>query len=140
MEQRHPLPPFTEETAKQKIQMAEDAWNSKDPERVSKAYTIDSEWRNRNIFIKGRDEIVQFLSGKWNYTTNSKRNTGYIQVTALPFVLNMNIRMQQVNGSGRMVMKTGSLMKTVIWPNALQVLMIWKLKRAKENSNKKEQL
>lgn len=65
MEQRHPLPPFTEETAKQKIQMAEDAWNSKDPVRVSKAYTIDSEWRNRNQFINGRDEIVKFLSGKW---------------------------------------------------------------------------
>jgi len=65
MEARHPLPPFTEETAKQKIQMAEDAWNSKDPERVSKAYTIDSEWRNRNVFLKGRDEIVAFLKGKW---------------------------------------------------------------------------
>ena len=65
MEQRHPLPPFTAETAKQKIQMAEDAWNSKDPERVSKAYTIDSEWRNRNLFLNGRAEIVQFLTEKW---------------------------------------------------------------------------
>jgi nuclear transport factor 2 (NTF2) superfamily protein len=65
MEQRHPLPPFTEETAKQKIQMAEDSWNSKDPERVSKAYTIDSEWRNRNQFINGRNEIVNFLTEKW---------------------------------------------------------------------------
>ena len=66
MEQRPPLPPFTEETAKQKIQMAEDAWNSKDPERVSKAYTEDSEWRNRNIFIHGREEIKAFLVEKWN--------------------------------------------------------------------------
>lgn len=63
--QRPPLPPFTEETARQKIQMAEDAWNSKDPERVSKAYTIDSEWRNRNRFIKGREEIIAFLKEKW---------------------------------------------------------------------------
>ncbi|MBK8513657.1 MAG: nuclear transport factor 2 family protein [Saprospiraceae bacterium] len=72
MEQRNPLPPFTEETAKQKIQMAEDAWNSKDPVRVSKAYTADSEWRNRNQFINGREEIVSFLTKKWekelNYT------------------------------------------------------------------------
>ncbi len=65
MEQKHPLPPFTMETAKQKIQMAEDAWNSKDPERVSKAYTVDSEWRNRNQFINGREEIVKFLTDKW---------------------------------------------------------------------------
>ncbi len=70
MEQRHPLPPFTLETAKQKIQMAEDAWNSKDPVRVSKAYTIDSEWRNRNVFLTGRDEIVTFLSGKWEKELN----------------------------------------------------------------------
>lgn len=65
MEQRHPLPPFTMETALQKVQLAEDAWNSKDPERVSKAYTIDSEWRNRNRFIKGREEIIAFLKEKW---------------------------------------------------------------------------
>lgn len=65
MEQKPPFPPFTVETAKQKIQMAEDSWNSKDPERVSKAYTIDSEWRNRDEFIKGREEIVAFLTRKW---------------------------------------------------------------------------
>ena len=65
MEQRHPLPPFSLETAKQKIQMAEDAWNSKDPVRVSQAYTENSEWRNRNVFLNGREEIIQFLTGKW---------------------------------------------------------------------------
>lgn len=65
MEQKFPLPPFTTETAKQKIQMAEDAWNSKDPVRVSKAYTTDSEWRNRKVFINGREQIVAFLTGKW---------------------------------------------------------------------------
>ncbi|MEI6313142.1 MAG: nuclear transport factor 2 family protein [Bacteroidota bacterium] len=64
-EARHPLPPFTLETAKQKIQLAEDAWNSKDAERVAKAYTIDSEWRNRNEFIHGRAEIIEFLQRKW---------------------------------------------------------------------------
>ena len=65
MEPRNPLPPFTEETARQKVLMAENAWNSKDPERVAGAYTPDSQWRNRNEFIQGREEIVQFLKRKW---------------------------------------------------------------------------
>ncbi|MGN8072539.1 nuclear transport factor 2 family protein [Mucilaginibacter sp. SG564] len=65
MEQKLPLPPFTFETATQKVQLAEDAWNSQDPERVSLAYTIDSEWRNRSQFINGRAEIVKFLTAKW---------------------------------------------------------------------------
>ncbi|MES2457524.1 MAG: nuclear transport factor 2 family protein [Bacteroidota bacterium] len=60
-----PLPPFTEETALQKIQLAEDAWNSRDPERVSLAYTIDTQWRNRSQFISGRDQVVEFLRAKW---------------------------------------------------------------------------
>lgn len=76
-EQRPPLPPFTEETAKQKIQMAEDAWNSKDPERVSKAYTTDSEWRNRNEFVNGREEIVKFLTQKWQREQNYKLKKEY---------------------------------------------------------------
>jgi nuclear transport factor 2 (NTF2) superfamily protein len=65
MEQRPPLPPFTAETAKQKVQLAEDAWNSKDPNRVSLAYTVDTEWRNRDQFINGREAVVQFLTKKW---------------------------------------------------------------------------
>ncbi|MEQ8303395.1 MAG: nuclear transport factor 2 family protein [Cyclobacteriaceae bacterium] len=66
MEQKPPFPPFTEETAKQKIQAAEDAWNSKDPERVSMAYTIDTEWRNRTEFLNGREEVKAFLKRKWD--------------------------------------------------------------------------
>ncbi|MET2829041.1 nuclear transport factor 2 family protein [Mesorhizobium shangrilense] len=62
---RPPLPPFTLETAAQKARMAEDAWNSRDPERVSLAYTEDSVWRNRSEFITGRPEIVRFLARKW---------------------------------------------------------------------------
>jgi nuclear transport factor 2 (NTF2) superfamily protein len=62
---RPPLPPFTEETARQKIQAAEDAWNSRDPERVSLAYTVDTEWRNRADFVNGRAEVVEFLRRKW---------------------------------------------------------------------------
>lgn len=65
MEQKKPLPPFTMETAKQKVQMAEDAWNTKDPEKVSLAYTVDTEWRNRDLFINGREEVKSFLIGKW---------------------------------------------------------------------------
>jgi nuclear transport factor 2 (NTF2) superfamily protein len=65
MEQRHPLPPFNMETALQKVQLAEDAWNSKDPERVALAYTIDTEWRNRTDFINGRDAVKEFLKRKW---------------------------------------------------------------------------
>ena len=65
MTDRPPLPPFTRETALQKVQAAEDAWNTRDPERVAAAYTADSVWRNRDRFIAGRDEIVAFLTGKW---------------------------------------------------------------------------
>lgn len=64
-EKRFPLPPFTLETALQKVQLAEDAWNSQDPERVSKGYTLNTEWRNRTEFINGREEVVAFLKRKW---------------------------------------------------------------------------
>ena len=62
---RPPLPPYTAETAAQKVRLAEDAWNSRDPEKVSLAYTPDSKWRNRAEFVTGRAEIVQFLQRKW---------------------------------------------------------------------------
>ena len=65
MEKRYPLPPFNMETALQKVQAAEDAWNTRDPERVSLAYTIDTEWRNRTEFVNGRNEVVAFLKRKW---------------------------------------------------------------------------
>src|SRR5262249_11255325 len=65
-ESRPPLPPFTQETAIQKIRAAEDAWNSCNPERVSLAYTVDSVWRNRSEFFQGRASIVEFLRRKWN--------------------------------------------------------------------------
>lgn len=60
------VPPFTEETARAKVQLAEDLWNTRDPERVVLAYTEDSEWRNRAEFLNGREEIKQFLRRKWN--------------------------------------------------------------------------
>lgn len=65
--ERAPLPPFTTiEAATQKVRLAEDAWNSRDPERVSRGYTVDSDWRNRAEFIQGRSEIVAFLTRKWH--------------------------------------------------------------------------
>lgn len=62
---RPPLPPFTSETAIEKVRIAEDGWNSKDPEKVALAYAVDSVWRNRATFITGRPAIVQFLTDKW---------------------------------------------------------------------------
>lgn len=64
-ETRPPLPPFTRETALQKVRMAEDGWNSRDPERVALAYTPDSRWRNRHEFPRGREQIRAFLTSKW---------------------------------------------------------------------------
>ena len=59
-------PPFTRESALKKVQLAEDGWNSRDPERVSLAYSVDSEWRNRDVFLKGRPAIQEFLTSKWH--------------------------------------------------------------------------
>jgi uncharacterized protein len=66
LETKPPLPPFTLETAKAKVQAAEDAWNTRNPEKVSLAYTPDSVWRNRSEFFSGRDQIREFLTRKWN--------------------------------------------------------------------------
>ncbi|MCF2446609.1 nuclear transport factor 2 family protein [Dyadobacter sp. CY345] len=63
--QRPPLPPFTLETARLKVQLAEDLWNSRDPELVSMAYSVDAKWRNRSEFITGREQIIAFLTAKW---------------------------------------------------------------------------
>ena len=65
MTSRPPLPPFTQETAIQKVRSAEDGWNTRNPEKVSQAYTMNSRWRNRAEFIVGRRQIVAFLSRKW---------------------------------------------------------------------------
>ena len=62
---RPPVPPFTEQTARQKVQAAEDAWNTCDPEKVAAAYTPDTVWRNRSEFLHGREEVVEFLRRKW---------------------------------------------------------------------------
>ena len=72
MEKKLPLPPFTLESALQKVKMAEETWNRKDSEKISQAYSIDSEWRNRDLFLKGRVEIKKFLTAKWAVELNYK--------------------------------------------------------------------
>lgn len=99
MEQKLPLPPFTLETAMQKIQLAEDAWNSQDPERVSKAYTIDSEWRNRDKFVNGREEIVLFLTEKWKKEKNYKLKKEYWAHTENRIAVRFEYEYQDLSGN-----------------------------------------
>ena len=99
MEQKLPLPPFTLETAKEKIQLAEDAWNSQDPERVSKAYTVDSEWRNRDQFVNGKEEIVLFLTQKWKKETNYKLKKEYWAHTENRIAVRFEYEYQDLNGN-----------------------------------------
>ncbi|WP_433810975.1 DUF1348 family protein [Flavobacterium johnsoniae] len=99
MEQKLPLPPFTLETAIEKIQLAEDAWNSQDPERVSKAYTVDSEWRNRDKFVNGREEIVLFLTEKWKKEKNYKLKKEYWAHTDNRIAVRFEYEYQDINGN-----------------------------------------
>ncbi len=99
MEQKLPLPPFTLETAKEKIQLAEDAWNSQDPQRVSKAYTVDSEWRNRDQFVNGREEIVLFLTQKWKKEANYKLKKDYWAHTDNRIAVRFEYEYQDLNGN-----------------------------------------
>jgi nuclear transport factor 2 (NTF2) superfamily protein len=98
MEQKFPLPPFTLETAKEKIQLAENAWNSQNPELVSKAYTIDSEWRNRDIFVNGREEIIEFLTEKWKKEHNYKLKKEYWAHTDNRIAVRFEYEYQNDNG------------------------------------------
>ncbi|OXB00817.1 nuclear transport factor 2 family protein [Flavobacterium pectinovorum] len=99
MEQKLPLPPFTYETALEKIQLAEDAWNSQDPERVSKAYTVDSEWRNRDQFVNGREEIVSFLTQKWNKERNYRLKKEYWAHTENRIAVRFEYEYQNLDGN-----------------------------------------
>lgn len=98
MEQKLPLPPFTYETALEKIQLAEDAWNSQDPERISKAYTVDSEWRNRDQFVNGREEIVRFLTQKWEKERNYKLKKEYWAHTENRIAVRFEYEYQNLEG------------------------------------------
>jgi len=98
MEIKKPIPPFSLEDAKLKIQMAEDGWNSQNPEKVSLAYSIDSEWRNRNLFINGRDEIVKFLTTKWENELHYKLKKEYWAHTENRIAVRFEYEYQDKNG------------------------------------------
>lgn len=98
MEQKLPLPPFSYESALEKIQLAEDAWNSQDPERVSKAYTVDSEWRNRDQFVNGRAEIIPFLTQKWEKEKNYKLKKEYWAHTENRIAVRFEYEFQNLKG------------------------------------------
>src|SRR5581483_5186705 len=114
---RPPLPPFTRETAIQKVRLAEDGWNTRDPEKVALAYAIDSRWRNRAEFPNGRQEIIQFLkrNGPKNWITGSSRNSGRLPGIVSLYGLLMSGMTIPVIGFALMEMKTGSSILTVSW-------------------------
>ena len=98
MEQKFPLPPFSLEDAIEKIQKAEDAWNSKHPENIAKAYSIDSEWRNRDLFVNGREEIIDFLTQKWKKELNYKLKKEYWAHTDNRIAVRFEYEYQTKNG------------------------------------------
>ena len=103
-EGRPPFPPFDEDSARQKVQAAEDAWNTRDPHRVSLAYTSDSVWRNRETFIVGREQIVAFLTAKW------ERELDYVlrKSTASPSAFSTSVTTGPGSGSAATAMSCGS--------------------------------
>jgi hypothetical protein len=107
-----PIPPFTRETAVTKVRMAEDGWNSRDPHRVSLAYTEDSQWRNRAEFINGRAEIVAFLTRKWHKELDYRliKNYGPSPRTGSPFASLMSGMTTAATGSALTATKTGNSM------------------------------
>jgi hypothetical protein len=111
--QRPPLPPFTRETAIEKVRQSEDAWNSRNPEKVALAYTVDSRWRNRSEFVNGRQEIVAFLRRKWAKELDYRLiKELWARETVSPCALSMNGAMTPVIGLARMAMRIGSSMRT----------------------------
>ena len=112
--QRPPLPPFARETAIQKVRLAEDAWNSRDPEKVALAYTVDSRWRNRSEFVNGRQDIVAFLRRKWTKELDYRliKELWTFGKTESPCVLPMNRTMTPGIGFARMAMRIGGSTRT----------------------------
>ena len=120
MAQRPPVPPFTAQAAAQKVRAAEDAWNSRDPERVSLAYTEDSRWRNRSQFINGRAEIVAFLTGKWHREHEYRLIKELWAYTgdriAVRFCLRV-ARRRRASGTALTATRTGGSTPTASWPS-----------------------
>ena len=114
---RPPFPPFTRDSAKQKVRLAEDGWNTRDPAKVALAYAIDSRWRNRSEFINGRNEIIAFLTRKW------AKELDYRLIKELWAFAENRIAVRfayewpttRITGIAPMAMKTGSSMTTGSW-------------------------
>lgn len=98
MKKKYLLPSFTKETAIEKIQLAENVWNSQDPEKVSQAYSENSEWRNRDLFINGREEIITFLTAKWGKELNYKLKKEYWAHTDNRIAVRFEYEYQTKNG------------------------------------------
>jgi nuclear transport factor 2 (NTF2) superfamily protein len=120
MEQRPPFPPFTAETARQKVQLAEDAWNSKDPIRVSMAYTPDTFWRNRTQFIRGRQQVQEFLKGKWEKELDYKLRKELWSFTGNRIAVRFEYdsTMRTASGTVRTAMNCGTSTRTASCGNA----------------------
>jgi hypothetical protein len=122
MTTRPPLPPFTHESAIQKVRLAEDGWNTRDPAKVALAYAIDSRWRNRSEFINGRNDIVAFLTRKWakelDYRLIKELWTFGENRIAVRFAYEWTTT--PVTGIARMEMRTGSSTTTDSWPCGLR--------------------
>jgi Protein of unknown function (DUF1348) len=114
---RPPFPPFTRDSAMQKVRLAEDAWNTRDPAKVALAYTIDSRWRNRSEFINGRNEVIAFLSRKWakELDYSLSRKCGRLPGTGSPYASLTSGTTTRVTGIAPMAMRTGSSMTTGSW-------------------------
>jgi uncharacterized protein (TIGR02246 family) len=108
---RPPFPPFTAETAAHKARLAEDAWNTRDPERVAQAYTIDSLWRNRSEFLQGRGAIEAFLTRKWDRELDYRliKNSGPSTTTASRCASLTNGMTTAATGSAATATRTGNL-------------------------------
>lgn len=109
-----PVPPFTDESAMLKVRLAENAWNSRDPQVVAQGYSIDSVWRNRSVFVTGRAQIIDFLSGKWDreheYRLIKELWAHSEDRIAVRFAY--NIATIRVNGSAPTATRTGSTTNT----------------------------
>jgi uncharacterized protein DUF1348 len=112
---RPPLPPFTRESAIQKVRMAEDGWNTRDPGKVALAYAIDSRWRNRSEFINGRTEIIAFLSRKWARELDYRLIKELWAFTGNRYASLTSGTMIRVIGIAPMAMRTGNSMTTGSW-------------------------
>jgi hypothetical protein len=125
------VPPFTQETAILKVRKAEDGWNSRNPEQVALAYTLDSKWRNRSEFVTGREQIVQFLTRKWQkeLTIGSSKSSGRLEARASQSVSRTSRMTQPGSGSALTEMKTGSSTTAGLCITATPVLTTFLLKR-----------